>query len=437
MVLVDHEREELLNDYIDGRLAESEREQVEIMLAKDEALRAELEQYQLISRAIRTAPTTTLVHSFAAEIIPNSRFSTGSSTQIANARFYRIAASIAAVAATLLLAWIVFQVNPLDDGRLESPQVADSTSDGVVGSSGLPNNAGVTVADNNPETPQQSVDQENQRENVAVNSTDNPQPSPNNPLPENSIGNAAPNTQDLVNMQLLKNQRFLFVMEIGLSPTGSKNETVKDVLMARGIMFDKGVALDREVEEDLLESRFLPGVARKPSEKDDTFQQVELIYMVCSGLQVDESAREFHGRHDEIAAYRFNLAVMKPETRLFDHLHDAAGTQWVKSTEENKDPDVDGVARRREQLKRMQGKAGKVLLELVALAGSNLGGSTALLSSGNEIPAPPPSLSKRGNAKTSRKPGQMVLGGDLLCEVLVIVRHMTEEEIKQRAGNEK
>ena len=24
----------------------------------------------------------------------------------------------------------------------------------------------------------------------------------------------------------------------------------------------------------------------------------------------------------------------------------------------------------------------------------------------------------------------MVLGGDLLCEVLVIVRHMTEEEIK-------
>ena len=56
MVLADHEREELLNDYIDGRLAESERQQVEILLAKDEALRAELERYQLISRAIRTAP---------------------------------------------------------------------------------------------------------------------------------------------------------------------------------------------------------------------------------------------------------------------------------------------------------------------------------------------------------------------------------------------
>ena len=43
MVLADHERDELLNDYIDGRLAESERQQVESLLAQDDALRAELE----------------------------------------------------------------------------------------------------------------------------------------------------------------------------------------------------------------------------------------------------------------------------------------------------------------------------------------------------------------------------------------------------------
>lgn len=436
MVLADQEREDLLNDYLDGRLAESEREQVEILLASDESLRAELEQYQLISRAIRSAPATSLGRSFATDIISTSRRSTESSTQIANARFYRIAASVAAVAATLLLAWIVFQVNHSDDGLLDSPQIADSANDGVGDSSDSPNNAGVTIADNNPGTSQQTVDQENQRENVAVNSTDNPQQSPNDSTPENSVDNAVPNSQDLVNMQLLKNQRFLFVMEIGLSPTGSKQDTVKDVLMAHGIMFDKGVAVEQGVEEDLLESRFLQGIARKPSEKDDALQQVELIYMVCSGLQVDESAREFHGRHDEIASYRFNLAMMKPETQLFDHLHDAAGTQWVKSAEDDSDPEIDDVARRREQLKQMKGKAGKVLLELVALAGSNLGGSTALLSAGDEIPAPPPASAKRGNAKTNRKPGQMVLGGDLLCEVLVIVRHMTEEEIKQRAAKE-
>lgn len=436
MVLADHERDELLNDYIDGRLAESERQQVESLLAQDDALRAELERYQLISRAIRTAPTTSPGRSFAAEVVAKSGVSIELSTQVANARFYKVAASVAAVAATLLLAWIVFQVNQTDDATLVSPQLADSTSDGVGDSSDLLNNAGVTVADNHPGTSQQSVDQENQQDNVAVNSTDNPQPSPNDPTPSDGVDNAVPGTQDLVNMNLLKNQRFLFVMEIGLSPTGSKNDTVKEILMTHGIMFDKGVAVDREVEEDLLESRFLQGIARKPSEKDDALQQVELIYMVCSGLQVDESAREFHGRHDEIAAYRFNLALMKPESQLFDHLHDAAGTQWVKSAEENADPEIDDIARRREQLKQMKGKAGRVLLELVALAGSNLGGSTALLSAGDDIPAPPPASAKRGNAKTNRKPGQMVLGGDLLCEVLVIVRHMTEEEIKQRAEKE-
>lgn len=435
MVLADHERDELLNDYIDGRLAESEREQVDILLSQDESLRAELERFQLISNALRSAPSESLGKSFAAEMMAHSALSKKAATEVENARFYRVAASVAAIAATLLLAWIIFQVNDTGSGPMNAPQIAGTADDSTNNDSGSAHNAGVSVADNNlTGQGEEPVEDGHQPDRIASNTDGNSTVEDINPRPNNGLNNPKPNSQDLVNMELLNKQRFLFVMEIGLSPSGSKNEVVKDVLMKHGIMFDKGVAVERPVEEELLESRFLQGIARKPSETDDALQRVELIYMVCSGLQVDESARDFHGRHDDVAAYRFNLALMKPEMQLFDHLHEAAGTQWVQQSED--EPENDEVARRREQLKQMKGKAGKVLLELVALAASDFGGTTALLSSGDDIPAPPPASAKRGNAKTNRKPGQMVLGGDLLCEVLVIVRHMSEDEIKQRAEKE-
>ena len=430
--MADHERNELLNDYIDGRLAESEREQVDILLSQDESLRAELERFQLISNALRSAPSESLGKSFAVEMMARSGISKESATEVANARFYRVAASVAAIAATLLLAWIIFQINDSDSGPMDEPQIAGTAGDSTKGDSESSNNAGVSVADNNlTERGEESVEDGHEPDRVVSKTDGNSNVQEIKPRPNNGLNNPMPNSQDLVNMDLLKNQRFLFVMEIGLSPTGSKNEVVKDVFMKHGIMFDKGVAVERTVEEELLESRFLQGIARKPSETDDALQRVELIYMVCSGLQVDESARDLHGRHDDVAAYRFNLALMKPEMQLFDHLHEAAGTQWVQRSEDEQENDE--VARRREQLKQMKGKAGKVLLELVALAASDFGGTTALLSAGDDIPAPPPASAKRGNAKTNRKPGQMVLGGDLLCEVLVVVRHMSDEEIKQRA----
>ena len=59
--------------------------------------------------------------------------------------------------------------------------------------------------------------------------------------------------------------------------------------------------------------------------------QVDLIYMVCTGMQVDQTRLDIHSRHKDIAKYRFNLAMLPKDMRTFDLLHDAVNAQWAST----------------------------------------------------------------------------------------------------------
>ena len=54
-----------------------------------------------------------------------------------------------------------------------------------------------------------------------------------------------------------------------------------------------------ELESQLLKSRYLNGVVQK--DEQPVGGAVDLIYMVASGLQIDQTRLDIHARHEHIA----------------------------------------------------------------------------------------------------------------------------------------
>ena len=269
---------------------------------------------------------------------------------------------------------------------------------------------------NNPQSPGDDVDSN------TPNTPEVPQPEELVNVPKVPEKGSLVGTQP--DLSLLTNGKFLFVIEVGVTPEGVKADAIREVLMKNGIVYDGGLEVMPDLEQQLLKSRYLDGVVQK--DEQPVGGTVDLIYMVASGLQIDQTRLDIHARHEHIARYRFNMALLPKDVNVFENLHRTVKSQWVS---EEQQPNIDDKAAYQQQLKDWQGKASRLMTTLYFLAGKG----AAVSKVGIEIPPTPkvPKGANRGDLKKPSPTEKPILGADLICEVLLVVRNMTQAEVEQ------
>ena len=114
---------------------------------------------------------------------------------------------------------------------------------------------------------------------------------------------------------------------------------------------------------------------------------------------------------------------MLADMEAFGNLEKAIASQWK--------PD-DSPAAEKSPLAGFRNRAGRLMMDLVLISGMGRSLTGSILSSGNDVPDPPAAPPKRETVKP-RQPGVAQMGDDLVCEILLVVRTMSKEEIARGA----
>jgi hypothetical protein len=444
--------ESMMSDYIDGRLDPSQCAELEAFLDEDAEAAKIMDELIAIQSGLKSFKNEEkeLGPKFTVQVL--SAIANDSSGTVHDAvelapmpsrKMEPIWVGLSVLAASLFLAVTLWPTDPAINNETLVNQFDINTPDGegplngsdLVGGSDH-NNGEVDVVDPRIVDPGMVV-LDNQNPVVGVD-PDKPG-TPDKPnVPEQPDKNAVvgptnnPSLKDIKNMvgmESLLMGKLLFVIEIGVTPEGIENEVVKDILMKNGIVYDDGLEVPPALETQLLATRYLDGVIKKPmagQEQPEIAGQVDLIYMVCTGMQVDQTRLDIHSRHKDIAKYRFNLAMLPKDMRTFDLLHDAVNAQWASAPVEK--PNQTAKAAYQERLKQWQGKAGQLMTTLVFLA--NPRAATSAIEFEFKDPSRP-SGARRGELPQPKPSNKPILGADLVCEVLLVVRNMTKSEIQQ------
>ena len=442
---------ELMSGYMDGQLSAKEHALAEVALQTDVTAAKVLAELQLLRSGIRAlgeqpsdlSPIPSLADRVLAQLeAPDSEnANVVSASQQAklsetksSARRWSTYISMAIALIAVAAIWQVMRVQQDHEGHsiVNVNQEPEASGD-------------ESLFDGNTENPekieQQEIEQQDEANNstllvdnddsrkgpmnpdlkvVEPNSPEQPKPSELASVVETPGGNGLDGQPDL---SVLTNGKFLFVIEVGVTPEGRAADVVRDVLMKNGIVYDGGLDVMPELEEQLLNSRFLNGVVQ--NEKQPVGGTVDLIYLVASGLQIDQTRLDIHSRHGHIARYRFNMALLPKDVGVFDNLHRAVKSQWA--SDESASDTNDKVAYQK-QLQKWKGKAGQLMTTLYFLAGKG----SAVSKVGIEIPTLPipPKGANRGNLKEPTPTDKPILGADLICEVLLVVRNITLAELE-------
>lgn len=446
---------ELMGGYIDGQLSAEEKLRAETALQTDVTAAKVLAELQSLRTGIKALGGETEQRSSMAEKIlaqlnaPEVSTSTPKvnprptiSTVPARSSRFSFYISIVAIVVAAVAIWQVFQGqqdeqgNPLVDVIEDETQVSPNDGERVVSpdrpnqqdqqDQGLDPGSGI----DQPQLVENSVDGDSGKPNPedmppatpVVPSPMNPSELVNNKDPGGELAGVQPD------LSLLTGGKFLFVIEIGVTPEGVEADVVREVLMKNGIVYDGGLDVMPELESQLLKSRYLNGVVQK--DEQPVGGTVDLIYMVASGLQIDQTRLDIHARHEHIARYRFNMALLPKDVGVFDNLHRTVKSQWATDEPEPEpSPKLEEKAAYQQHLRQWQGKASRLMTTLYFLAGKG----AAVSKVGIEIP-PTQKTPKGANRGDLAKPGSTekpILGADLICEVLLVVRNMTQAEVER------
>jgi len=437
-----------MSDYIDGRLDPSECAEVEAFLDEDAEAAKIMDELIAIQSGLKSFKNEEkeLGPEFTAQVLSaianDSSSATHDAVELASMppsrKMKPIWVGLSVLAASLFLAFTLWPTDPAINNEPLVNKIDANTPDGegplngsdLVGGSDNNNgevdvvDPGMVVPDNQnpvvvvdpdkPGTPDKPNIPDQPDKNTVVGPTNNP---------------SLKDIKNMVGMESLLMGKLLFVIEIGVTPKGIENEVVKDILMKNGIVYDDGLEVPPALEAQLLGTRYLDGVIKKPmagQEQPEIAGQVDLIYMVCTGMQVDQTRLDIHSRHKDIAKYRFNLAMLPKDMRTFDLLHDAVDAQWASTPVEKPNQTAKGAYQ--ERLKQWQGKAGQLMTTLVFLA--NPRAATSAIEFEFKEPSLPSGV-KRGELPQPKPSNKPILGADLVCEVLLVVRNMTKSEIQQ------
>ena len=441
-----------MSDYIDGQLDPSQCAEVEAFLDEDAEAAKIMDELIAIQSGLKSFKNEEkeLGPEFTAQVlsaIANDSSTVHDAVELASMppsrKMKPMWVGLSVLAASLFLVFTLWPTDPAINNEPLVNQIAPNTPNGegplngseLVGGSDN-NNGEVDVVDPRIVDPGMVVP-DNQNPVVAVDPDKPGTPdTPNIPdqPDKNTVVGATDNPslkdiKNMVGMESLLMGKLLFVIEIGVTPEGVENGVVKDILMKNGIVYDDGLEVPPALEAQLLGTRYLDGVIKKPmagQEQPEIAGQVDLIYMVCTGMQVDQTRLDIHSRHKDIAKYRFNLAMLPKDMRTFDLLHDAVNAQWASTPVEK--PNQTAKAAYQERLKQWQGKAGQLMTTLVFLA--NPRAATSAIEFEFKEPSFP-SGAKRGELPQPKPSNKPILGADLVCEVLLVVRNMTKSEIQR------
>ncbi len=443
---------ELMGGYIDGQLSAEEKLRAETALQTDvtaakvlaelqslrtgiKALGGEAEQRSSMAENILAQLNAPEASTSSPEVTPRS---TTPTTPARSSRFSFYISIVAIVVAAIAI-WQVYQGQQDEQGNPLVDVIEGETQES-------PNDGEHAVSPDRPNQPDQELDPDSgiDQSQLVENSVDgnSGKPNPEDMPPETPVVPSPMNPSELVNnkdpegelagvqpdLSLLTGGKFLFVIEIGVTPEGVDADVVREVLMKNGIVYDGGLDVMPELESQLLKSRYLNGVVQK--DEQPVGGTVDLIYMVASGLQIDQTRLDIHSRHEHIARYRFNMALLPKDVGVFDNLHRTVKSQWA--TDEpapEPSPKLEEKAAYQQRLKQWQGKASRLMTTLYFLAGKG----AAVSKVGIEIP-PTQKAPKGANRGDLTKPGpteKPILGADLICEVLLVVRNMTQAEVER------
>lgn len=453
-----NDAESMMSDYLDGQLDPSQCAEVEAFLVDDEEAAKIMDELIAIQSGLKSFKNeeTELGPEFTEQVLSaianDSSSAANDVVELASMPAARklkpIWVGLSVLAASLFLVFTLWPTDPAEENTAGQPLVnqidphtpnSEDPSNGSDLVDGSDSNNGQVdgVVDPRIVDPGMVVP-DNQNPVVAVepdkpNTPDKPN-IPNQPDKNAVVGPTnKPSLKDIENMvgmESLLMGKLLFVIEIGVTPEGVENGVVKDILMKNGIVYDDGLEVPPALEAQLLGTRYLDGVIKKPmagQEQPEVAGHVDLVYMVCTGMQVDQTRLDIHSRHKDIAKYRFNLAMLPKDMKTFDLLHDAVNAQWA--TTPSGTPNQTAKAAYQERLKQWQGKAGQLMTTLVFLA--NPRAATSAIEFEFKDPTPRPSGAKRGELPQPKPSNKPILGADLVCEVLLVVRNMTTAEIQQ------
>ena len=295
--------EELVSAYFDGEVTVEERLLVERALAESPELRRFYDKLQELRAGLQSLPRHRLPRDFAARVMervererdvqtvpagdvrPFRRSEVERSGRRRPAIWRVIAATAASLAVVALIAaWLV------NRGHQTPAKGGGSGSD-------------VQVAQSPPPRPQ------------------------DNRLPKEATDTAGP---DPVRVNLPDDDlpKYLFLLDLTITPLGQTNRVVEDALQKAGIQFDPSIRVEEDLESEVLASRFLADVERVPAAASTGTRaairdEIQMVY-VTGGKQIDAALIDLMSRPvDQIAAWRFDLAIEPQEQAVFRRLNSA------------------------------------------------------------------------------------------------------------------
>lgn len=434
--------ETLLSAYLDGEVTSEERALVEEWLNDSAVHRETLDDLKRLRTDMQQLPKHQLGEGFVRSVletaarqqpVPESErvdpanvqqpVNAGRTSSWVRERWQGLVLTLTTAAALVLVVRLLVPV-PMGDLASQNDPAGSPPSE-VEGSNSVTDQQDPAIASNPSEvSPGSNVSQDTQKpgsvDKVAgtpdavkepVTTPGETKPTETRPVPGTNNPTVSRPLPKVPGLEQLVGNRLLFVIEVAVTPEGVKNRTLDQLLMNHGIVYDRAIEVDRPLEQSILKSRYLKGVVSKRDNKNDNYMDVDLIYVVCNGQQIDDTTAALSDFPREITGHRFNLALLPHELQTFKSLNEAVASQWNQS---GKDKD--------EAAKVFKARAGRLLTDLVLLSRiARPLGTTAVLKV-DPVPLP-------DKAPLTPKPGQPALlpgdgGATMQCEVLFVVRHL-------------
>ena len=431
--------EALLSAYLDGEATTAESAQIEQLLRDSDLYQQAFEEMKLLRMGMQQLPKHQLEEGFARSVLEiaerqqplpepervdrqrdGQTLESGSSRSWVAEHWQGLVLTLTTAAALLLAVRLMLPEQAEDLVKGNNP-----ATDNPIGISEPDQQKGTELADGKNTGQDSDIDSETNnpvkqedQEKLAGNGgaenepTTDPAPKNTNPPVNNPVvSNPSPAVPGI---EQLADTRLLFVVEVAMTPEGVQNRRLDQILLKHGIIFDRAIEVDRPLEQSILKSRYLKGVVAKRDNKADDYMNVDLIYVVCSGQQVDDTTELLSDYPKEITGHRFNLALLPNELQAFKSLHDAVAAQWKQA-----DPSS-------QKASEMKARAGRLLADLVLLSGvARPLGTTSLLKV-EPVPLPEKPISPPPANKIKPFPLQT-----MQCEVLFVVRHLSAEELQK------
>ena len=426
--------EALLSAYLDGEVTTAESAQVEQLLRDSDLYQQALEEMKQLRMGMQQLPKYQLEEGFVRSVLEEAErqqpvpepervdrqkdqqtAGSGSSRSWVAEHWQGLVLTLTTAAALLLAVRLMLPEQADDLVKGNNP--ADDNSIAITAPDQPKGTEAVAEKGNGQDSDSETNNPENQEKLVGTPDPDNKpttDPETNKTVP--AVNNPVVSQPQPVipGIEQLAGNRLLFVVEVAMTPEGVKNRRLDQILLRHGILFDRAIEVDRPLEESILKSRHLKGVVAKRDNKADDYLNVDLVYVVCNGQQIDDTTELLSDFPREITGHRFNLALLPNEMQAFKFLHDAVATQWGQADSDTK------------KGAEFKARAGRLLTDLVLLSRvARPLGTTSLLKV-DPVPLPEKPVLPVPAKKPALVPGD---GGQTMqCEVLFVVRHLPAAE---------